>query len=202
MTNLFKKLFACAILSLIFVSCSQTDDACNGDKIADCVCDASYVPVCGCDEVTYSNACAAKCAGVKSFTDGPCAAQNNSIIGAWDFMGYASIDGMDLSNPVKTHMYEVNINFEDASAGNNFFKVSGKCSVNFYSGSYATSGNTITMRALEVTEIAGTPEANQFENLYLKWLDGVLTYTIINKNVLHIHASTNGKTDTLVFKKK
>jgi heat shock protein HslJ len=198
----YYKLFTILFLATLFASCGQEEDACKGDKITDCVCDASYVPVCGCDNVTYSNACSAKCEGVKSFTDGPCAAQSNSIIGDWDFMGYASTDGLDLSNPVKTHIYDVNINFDDESAGNNFFKVSGSCSVNAYSGIYSVTGKKIVINDLKVTLIAGTPEANQFENLYLKWLGGELTYTIVNKNVLHLLSSSNGKTDTLVFKKK
>jgi hypothetical protein len=31
-----------------------------------------YKPVCGCDGKTYSNAFVAKCAGVKSWTEGEC----------------------------------------------------------------------------------------------------------------------------------
>ncbi len=202
MTKIFKNLLAALFLSMVLIQCGSQEDACNGDKIADCVCDASYVPVCGCDEVTYSNACVAKCEGVKEFKNGPCTVQSNSIIGDWDFMGYTSTDALDLTNPVKTHIYDVNINFDDESAGSNFFKLSGRSAVNIFSGLYSKSGNKIVIKDLEITEIAGTVEANAFENLYLKWILGDLIYTIINKNILQITSVSNGKTETLVFKKK
>jgi len=38
----------------------------------DVVCTAEYKPVCGCDGVQYSNACAANKAGVKYFSFGEC----------------------------------------------------------------------------------------------------------------------------------
>jgi hypothetical protein len=35
-------------------------------------CTRKYKPVCGCDEITYSNACVAESAGVLKWSDGAC----------------------------------------------------------------------------------------------------------------------------------
>ena len=39
------------------------------------MCTMDWRPVCGCDNVTYSNACGAKAAGVPKFTEGECKAE-------------------------------------------------------------------------------------------------------------------------------
>jgi len=39
------------------------------------ICTMQYDPVCGCDGKTYSNACVAGNAGVRSYTKGPCPEQ-------------------------------------------------------------------------------------------------------------------------------
>jgi hypothetical protein len=38
----------------------------------DCVCTLEYNPVCGCNNKTYGNACAAECHGITSYRPGEC----------------------------------------------------------------------------------------------------------------------------------
>ena len=54
------------------VACDKQDDACVGEPNLDCLCIEIYAPVCGCDDITYSNECHATCAGVQSVTEGEC----------------------------------------------------------------------------------------------------------------------------------
>lgn len=51
-------------------SCTPSDCVANQD--ANCACIEIYEPVCGCDDVTYSNSCHAECAGIKTYTEGEC----------------------------------------------------------------------------------------------------------------------------------
>lgn len=62
-------------LLVCFAACSpskKNDANCMGEAKADCMCTMQYDPVCGCNNVTYSNACVAGCAGARSFTKGAC----------------------------------------------------------------------------------------------------------------------------------
>jgi hypothetical protein len=57
------------LLSALLWSCEKD---CVEKKKEDCACIALYDPVCGCNEVTYGNACEANCAGITDYTKGPC----------------------------------------------------------------------------------------------------------------------------------
>ena len=63
--------------------CLGLDDCVNVSLIdPNVICPGVFDPVCGCDNVTYSNSCLAIAAGVTSFTSGDCSPQ---IFGCTDF---------------------------------------------------------------------------------------------------------------------
>lgn len=54
------------------ISTIAVDDFCTVPPTPAMVCTKEYVPVCGCNEVTYSNECVAQASGVASWTLGEC----------------------------------------------------------------------------------------------------------------------------------
>ncbi len=58
------------IISLnIFTGCKK---ACIEKQSKGCMCTKQYYPVCGCNNVTYSNACEAECSGIREYKSGNC----------------------------------------------------------------------------------------------------------------------------------
>ncbi len=56
--------------ALLLIGCSNND--CEAILKDNCVCTAQYEPVCGCDNVTYGNACEAQCHMITDFRPGEC----------------------------------------------------------------------------------------------------------------------------------
>lgn len=64
-----------AVLSLFaFASCEEADllNICFGEPREGIACTTSMEPVCGCNNVTYSNQCIARNAGILSWKKGRC----------------------------------------------------------------------------------------------------------------------------------
>ncbi|MEY4134279.1 MAG: hypothetical protein RL386_629 [Bacteroidota bacterium] len=74
--HIFAKNIPMKILCLFFlpivVLFSGCEKTCVEKKKEDCACIALYDPVCGCNDVTYGNACEAACAGISDYVKGPC----------------------------------------------------------------------------------------------------------------------------------
>ena len=64
-----KNLFAAAIFGLMFISCDKTEcleGPCNEGV------PMSYIPVCGCNDITYPNKETAECHGIINYRSGEC----------------------------------------------------------------------------------------------------------------------------------
>ena len=60
---------------LITISCSDENDdsTCYDESLTnENPCTAEYMPVCGCDDITYGNSCEASNNGIPSWDEGPC----------------------------------------------------------------------------------------------------------------------------------
>lgn len=66
-----KLAFLFMLISLFTLKgCAKSEECMVEQKIIPCT--REYKPVCGCDEITYSNACVAESAGVLKWSDGAC----------------------------------------------------------------------------------------------------------------------------------
>jgi len=67
-----KNLFLALSLLFLAITACKNDNKCIENIKPDCVCTYQYDPVCGCNNKTYGNACAAACAGIETYAKGEC----------------------------------------------------------------------------------------------------------------------------------
>ena len=80
-----KKLFIVFAFASLVIGCGQEKGLSAGEESkecieiegASCVCTNEYMPVCGCNDVTYGNKCEAECKGITDYTQGPCSEKSN-----------------------------------------------------------------------------------------------------------------------------
>ncbi len=68
------------LILTILISCKEDDNQCIVVNKENCICTEIYDPVCGCNNVTYSNECEALCASITEYTDGACKDDNQCIV--------------------------------------------------------------------------------------------------------------------------
>jgi hypothetical protein len=72
MKKSIRRFFPLTLVIYLMVSCCDVHEACIEKPKDDCACITLYDPVCGCNGITYGNACEAACAGITDYTPGAC----------------------------------------------------------------------------------------------------------------------------------
>lgn len=173
-------------LLLAFAACHSTKE-CVEKINPDCVCTLQYDPVCGCNNKTYGNACAAECAGIKQYTKGECGAQPAAALEGvkWKLSQLVTSAGVE---QVPANV-DIHLQFDNG-------KVSGRGGCNTVGGGYTKNGAELTFSALMSTKMY-CEQTMAWETKFLAALEKSQIYAI-NGQMLEI---TCGDKGTLVFKK-
>tara|TARA_E500000075_G_scaffold85107_1_gene76752 strand:- start:750 stop:965 length:216 start_codon:yes stop_codon:yes gene_type:complete len=69
---MLKELSFCFLILTLLTACSKTSEETCKSEIKLIACTKEYMPVCGCDNVTYSNKCVAESHGLNIWANGAC----------------------------------------------------------------------------------------------------------------------------------
>ncbi len=167
------------------VACNPAQNCVENPK-PDCICTLQYDPVCGCNNKTYGNACAAECAGIKSYVKGEC--KQAAAVGlerrVWQLVKFT---GGDQPQTVPDTII-ISIKFE---AG----KIDGNGGCNHVGGAYTLNGKNLIVTGLFSTKMY-CEAAAKWENMFLTTLEKSKSYDL-DGDMLEIDCGDKGK---LVFK--
>lgn len=176
-----KLILLSGFLTLLAATCHQTQDCVEKPK-PDCICTLQYDPVCGCNNKTYGNACAAECAGIKNYVKGEC--KQTSATGlerkVWNL---ASFDSGAQMQQVPDSI-AISVKFEGG-------KIDGNGGCNHVGGAYTTSGKHLNVTGLLSTKMF-CEAAAKWETMFLQRLEKSRTYNIEN-GMLEIDCGEMGR---------
>lgn len=182
-----KNLILFALLLSSVIACNPSKNCVENPK-PDCMCTLQYDPVCGCNDKTYGNACAAECAGIKTYTKGECKQKNPVVLEGtdWRLIEFANVpEPMQVPDNVT-----INIKLENG-------KVSGNGGCNNVGGAYTLNGNNLQVTSLISTKMYCDP-GSQWESKFLKAFEKSQMYGITGET-LEINCGDMGN---LVFRKQ
>lgn len=179
------------VFVLLLNACTKSQD-CDSKLIDNCAITFEFDPVCGCNDITYSNPSDARCHSINEFTKGKCLP---SLVGDWDHIGFVE-DGARLEIDKTTYAGSIiNLSIKTDADNNLLSPFEGIAQPNRYNGKYFTGNDFRPSENLIATQIAGT----LYESKYFEHLTKVKG-SKIQGNYMLLKSSIDEKYD-MVFKK-